>query len=180
MLGLKLNRVSKRGHLCFVVFSAGWFSPYSTPWLPSASEAIPMTSSLIAKFMGPTWGPSGADRTQVGPMLAPWILLTGLVPVKQSGLAGLLHSHSWVFPDARRATLKNMSKWITWILKDLGPLYRHESTLIPTWISNYIHHEVCNEKTSMVAPLKFGNRYVIHILLGMWLLIHAGITVNPC
>ena len=27
--------------------------------------------SQIAKFMGPTWGPSGADRTQVGPMLAP-------------------------------------------------------------------------------------------------------------
>ena len=29
------------------------------------------------KFMGPTWGPSGADRTQVGPMLAPWTLLSG-------------------------------------------------------------------------------------------------------
>ena len=29
---------------------------------------------LIARFMGPTWGPSGADRTQVGPMLAPWNL----------------------------------------------------------------------------------------------------------
>ena len=27
--------------------------------------------NLIARFMGPTWGPSGADRTQVGPMLAP-------------------------------------------------------------------------------------------------------------
>ena len=27
--------------------------------------------------MGPTWGPSGADRTQVGPMLAPWTLLSG-------------------------------------------------------------------------------------------------------
>ena len=26
--------------------------------------------SLRAKFMGPTWGPSGASRTQVGPMLA--------------------------------------------------------------------------------------------------------------
>ena len=25
----------------------------------------------IARFMRPTWGPSGADRTQVGPMLAP-------------------------------------------------------------------------------------------------------------
>ena len=32
-------------------------------------------TSLIARFMGPTWGPSGADRPQVGPMLAPhqWV-----------------------------------------------------------------------------------------------------------
>ena len=35
--------------------------------------------SLIARFMGPTWGPSGADRTQVGPMLAPWNLLSGVL-----------------------------------------------------------------------------------------------------
>ena len=34
--------------------------------------------SLIARFMGPTWGPSGADRTQVRPMLVPWTLLSGL------------------------------------------------------------------------------------------------------
>ena len=37
-----------------------------------------LTTSLIARFMGPTWGPSGADRTQVGPMLAPWTLLSGM------------------------------------------------------------------------------------------------------
>ena len=30
-----------------------------------------------SKFMGPTWGPSGAGRTQVGPMLVPWTLLSG-------------------------------------------------------------------------------------------------------
>ena len=35
---------------------------------------------LIARFMGPTWGPSGADRTQVGSMLAPWTLLFGIRP----------------------------------------------------------------------------------------------------
>ena len=29
----------------------------------------------IAKFMGLRWDPPGADRTQVGAMLAPWILL---------------------------------------------------------------------------------------------------------
>ena len=28
-------------------------------------------------FMGPTWDPPGDDRTQVGPMLAPWTLLSG-------------------------------------------------------------------------------------------------------
>ena len=32
--------------------------------------------SLIARFMGPTWGPSGADRSEMGPMLAPWTLLS--------------------------------------------------------------------------------------------------------
>ena len=32
--------------------------------------------SLIARFTGPTWGPPGAARTQVGPMLAPWTLLS--------------------------------------------------------------------------------------------------------
>ena len=30
--------------------------------------------------MGPTWGPPGADRAQVGPMLAPWTSLSGIMP----------------------------------------------------------------------------------------------------
>ena len=34
--------------------------------------------SQIARSMGPIWGPRGADRTQVGPMLAPWTLLSFL------------------------------------------------------------------------------------------------------
>ena len=39
----------------------------------------PKMLSLIARFMGPTWGPYGADKTQVGPMLAPKTLLSGIV-----------------------------------------------------------------------------------------------------
>ena len=40
--------------------------------------------SLIARFMGPSWGPSGTDRTQVGTMLDPWTLLSGLLyPTQQ-------------------------------------------------------------------------------------------------
>ena len=34
--------------------------------------------TLIARFMGPTWGPSGAARTQLGPMLAPWTCYLGI------------------------------------------------------------------------------------------------------
>ena len=41
------------------------------------NDLTPPLTPLIARFMGPTWGPSGADRTQVGPMLAPWTLLFG-------------------------------------------------------------------------------------------------------
>ena len=37
----------------------------------------PQAWTLIARFLGLTWGPSGADRNQVGPMLAPWTLLSG-------------------------------------------------------------------------------------------------------
>ena len=48
----------------------------SIPWLVSMSNI-----NLIATFMRPTWGPSGADRTQVGPMLAPWTLISGLATV---------------------------------------------------------------------------------------------------
>ena len=33
--------------------------------------------TLIARFMGPTRGPPGADRTQVGPIWATWTLLSG-------------------------------------------------------------------------------------------------------
>ena len=36
-----------------------------------------LNSSQITKFMGPTWGPPGSCRPQLGPMLAPWTLLSG-------------------------------------------------------------------------------------------------------
>ena len=35
-------------------------------------------TTLIASFMGPPWGPPEADRTQVGPKLALWTLLSGI------------------------------------------------------------------------------------------------------
>ena len=39
---------------------------------------VPADMFQIAKFMGPTWGPPGSCRPQMGPMLAPWTLLSGV------------------------------------------------------------------------------------------------------
>ena len=36
-------------------------------------------NSPIARFMVPTWGPPGAGMTPVGPMLATWTMLSGIV-----------------------------------------------------------------------------------------------------
>ena len=43
-------------------------------------------NSLMARFMGSTWGPSGSDRTQVGPILAPWALLSGFININDDHL----------------------------------------------------------------------------------------------
>ena len=43
--------------------------------------------SQIANFMGPTWGPPGSCRPQMGPMLAPWLLLSGIYVCTQNTLS---------------------------------------------------------------------------------------------
>ena len=53
--------------------------------ITSAAD-IDVMSTLIARFMGPAWGPSGAKRTQVGPILVPWTLLSGIISGKLKGL----------------------------------------------------------------------------------------------
>ena len=65
-----------------VIFAAGISGNYiqsNQHGRDSLWWSITAMTTLIARFMGPTWGPSGAIRTQVGPMLAPWTLLSGKV-----------------------------------------------------------------------------------------------------
>ena len=44
----------------------------------------------IAKFMGPTWGPRGSCRHQMGPMLPPWTLLSGLTIARSKARSRIL------------------------------------------------------------------------------------------
>ena len=53
----------------------GLYDNFTNVFIPEGVQST--LGPLIARFMGPTWGPSGADRTQVGPMLAPWTFLSG-------------------------------------------------------------------------------------------------------
>ena len=41
---------------------------------------IVLLATQIARFVGPTWGPPGSCRPQMGLMLTPWTLLYGYVP----------------------------------------------------------------------------------------------------
>ena len=46
--------------------------------------------TLIARFRGATWGPPGADRTQVGLVLASWTLLSGYLTNWGTYLCGIV------------------------------------------------------------------------------------------
>ena len=96
--------------------------------------------SQIAMFMGPTWGPPGSCRPQMGPMLAPWTLLSGLALHDYQTACGLsvewpsdrsnegytfillhadlakIHLKFHIFPDtAEHCTGNwNLSSWDTW------------------------------------------------------------------
>ena len=54
-----------------------WHVPHETV-IVLYGDIIKKEMAHIAKFMGPTWGPSGTCRPQMGPILAPWTLLSGI------------------------------------------------------------------------------------------------------
>ena len=55
----------------FSDLSAEGFRGVTVALVPLAVSSLNNITSLIARFMGPTWGPSGTDSTQVGPLVAP-------------------------------------------------------------------------------------------------------------
>ena len=62
----KIQNVFTRFHL--------WAHKAFMEWIRVCKQA-----SQIARFMGSTWGPPGSYRPQMGAMLAPWTLLSGMV-----------------------------------------------------------------------------------------------------
>ena len=73
--------------------------------------------SQIARFMGPTWGPPGSCRPQMGPMLAPLTLLSG-VPICN------IESISWMMPDSK---WRCNNETIDWKMEPIGCLSSHSA-----------------------------------------------------
>ena len=93
-------------------------------------------STQIVRFMGPMWGPPGADRTQVGPMLAPWTLLSGyVIPWWLSHLPLVPHicaSVNYVSTGSGNGLSPIWHQAITWTdanLLSIGPLRTNFSEL---------------------------------------------------
>ena len=58
---------------CDQIMDSWW---HHIKWWDKTTHPRPeFNGALITRFVGPRWGPSGAARTQVGPMLAIWTLL---------------------------------------------------------------------------------------------------------
>ena len=51
--------------------------PESVTWRNWGLNSIKTMPTQISRFMEPTWNPPGSCRPQMGPMLAPWTLLSG-------------------------------------------------------------------------------------------------------
>ena len=77
--GMKTNSILSKPLPCLWLcnnYMRGMISLYKQPcpW---------KLSQIKIKFMRPSWGPHESYRPQMGPMLAPWTLLSGISPIMQ-------------------------------------------------------------------------------------------------
>ena len=104
--------------------------------------------------------------------------------VSFNGIVELLHTICFSWNAYQNPTPVSNSIYKTRTCSPLDfpgvPIYWRGLNVIPIWISNYISHKVLYEITYLFP--KFVNWYKISstLLLGVWLLIHAKIKVNPC
>ena len=95
----------------------------------------PFLPTLIARFMGPTCGPSGADRTQVGHMLAPWTLLSGYpfcehFSPNHSNSLDPIHGGQFFMKSAHRDSISSHLQETNFSLHQLQPTLE---SLNPGW-----------------------------------------------
>ena len=60
---------------------------------------------------------------------------------------------------------------------------KHEWTLIPIWISDYIHYELCPEITYLFPKFNGADEWISDFIpyfaIGIWQVFHPWIQINP-
>ena len=113
-------------------------------------------TTLIARFMGKTWGPSGSDRTQMGPMLAPWTLLSWKVRVTN----GLVTS--------KHTVISQIIRGLFHCNHHRGPiimmLINHsEMIALAITVAKYVHHGASNHCSVQQLALANNRRNINHL-----------------
>ena len=104
----------------------------------------------ITRFMWPTWGPPGADRTQVGPMLAPWTLLSWNSFTRCVPRVVLAYTNRIIYQNLRHILLSLLANMV---------IYRKTSLcLIPLDLHVMLSHFKCT------PPYTIAEVYVLWVL----------------
>ena len=118
--------------------------------------------SQVAKFMGPTWGPTGSCRPQMGPMLAPWTLLSGLTIPTDNGHPrhDKWEHHGGVCSTGDEHITELNEEQTEWFVAS-DDKHHHQ---VPAWnkITNY------NFWCSILSPT-YMHAHVTHIKVQQWL-----------
>ena len=112
----------------------------------------------LTKFIGPTWGPPGSCRPQMGPMLASWTLLSGWSCSDWPAVH--FYADLCLFGMLRLAvglTHRHVPRWRVHALWGVELTFAETADTIPihvsvtdtnrVWISNYIHVKLLLVKT---------------------------------
>ena len=109
-------------------------------------------STQITKFMGPTWGPPGSCRPQMGPMLAPWTLLSGcihcplLIFVRYDSsrfyprLSRILNLQQNITTSGLKKRAKRQLWKIHWINRIVSPWAAHKSDGKDNWLREHLFY----------------------------------------
>ena len=93
-----------------VSMALSWY-PWRYRWNRDAWKFAAYTQ--IAKAMRPTWGPPGSCRPQMGPILAPWTLLSGISIWNGGTWVSLALPLEWG-QKYKKATMKVRSCVLVW------------------------------------------------------------------
>ena len=132
------NSLSKNTYIITNMATDGLKTQAAIAWVGMVATWL---TPMITRFMGSIWSPPGDDRTMVGPMLAPWSLLSGTWRPRH---AWILIKMSLKFvpkvPINNIPALVQIMAWKRPVNKPLSEpimanLLMHICTTLPQWIN---------------------------------------------